>query len=83
MHENISTVLSFFQWSSLQMYDDELYSRDAHNVEGEMTVGPTRQNANIGEPDFNTLDEPIKDTIVRIRNIIIVFQFLLILVLLN
>ncbi|XP_033231056.1 protein YIPF6 [Belonocnema kinseyi] len=49
----------------LDMYDDELYSRDAHNVEGDMTVGPTRQNANIGEPEFNTLDEPIRDTILR------------------
>ena len=60
------------------MYDDELYSRDSQNVEGEMTVGPTRQNANIGEPEFNTLDEPIKDTIVRILKIRIGFQLLLI-----
>lgn len=49
----------------LDMYDDGSYSIDSHNVEGEMTVGPSKQNANIGEPDFNTLDEPISDTILR------------------
>lgn len=32
-------------------------------VEGEMTV-PSAKNATLGQPDFNTLDEPIKDTIV-------------------
>ena len=47
------------------MYDDEILSADAQNVHGEMTVGPNLRNqANLGEPDFNTLDEPIKDTIV-------------------
>ncbi|XP_015436781.1 PREDICTED: protein YIPF6 isoform X2 [Dufourea novaeangliae] len=34
------------------------------NVEGEMTVG-TKKSTNLGEPEFNTLDEPIKDTILR------------------
>lgn len=33
-------------------------------VEGEMTVPQQQNNAQIGQPDFNTLDEPIKDTIV-------------------
>ncbi|XP_003703372.1 protein YIPF6 [Megachile rotundata] len=37
---------------------------DPQNIEGEMTVGP-KQKANLGEPDFNTLDEPIRDTILR------------------
>ncbi|XP_029050447.1 protein YIPF6 [Osmia bicornis bicornis] len=37
---------------------------DSQNVEGEMTVG-AKQKSNLGEPDFNTLDEPIKDTILR------------------
>ena len=54
------------------MYDDGSYSIDSHHVEGEMTVG-SRQNANIGEPEFNTLDEPIKDTIVRTKK----FKFLI------
>lgn len=48
------------------MYDDGSYSLDPQNVEGEITVGPMRQNTNIEGPEFNTLDEPIKDTIVRI-----------------
>lgn len=33
-------------------------------VEGEMTVPQNQNTAKIGEPDFNTLDEPIRDTIV-------------------
>ncbi|KAH0539906.1 protein YIPF6 [Cotesia glomerata] len=51
--------------TKLDMYDDVLYNIDPQNVEGEMTVGSTRQQANLGEPEFNTLDEPIKDTILR------------------
>lgn len=46
------------------MYDDTAYAVDPQHVEGEMTVTGNRQKANIGEPDFNTLDEPIRDTIV-------------------
>lgn len=49
----------------LDMYDDGSYSLDPQNVEGEITVGPMRQNTNIEGPEFNTLDEPIKDTILR------------------
>lgn len=46
------------------MYDDDtMYTVDPQHVEGEMTVGD-RPKANIGEPEFNTLDEPIRDTIV-------------------
>lgn len=45
------------------MYDDATYNVDPQNVEGEMTVGP-KQKSNLGEPEFNTLDEPIRDTIV-------------------
>lgn len=40
------------------MYDDV-----GDFVEGEMSI-PNKQN-NIGSPDFNTLDEPIRDTIVN------------------
>lgn len=42
---------------------------DPQNVEGEMTVG-AKQKSNLGEPDFNTLDEPIKDTIVSLCYVI-------------
>ena len=45
-----------------QMYD-VTYVVDPQHVEGEMTVG-TKQRSTLGEPEFNTLDEPIKDTIV-------------------
>lgn len=40
---------------------------DPQNVEGEMTVG-AKQRSNLEEPEFNTLDEPIKDTIVSLYN---------------
>lgn len=45
------------------MYDDVTYAVDPQHVEGEMTVG-AKQRSTLGEPEFNTLDEPIKDTIV-------------------
>lgn len=48
----------------LDMYDDAMYTVDPQHVEGEMTVGAKRRS-NLGEPEFNTLDEPIKDTILR------------------
>lgn len=47
------------------MYDDVTYAVDPQHVEGEMTVG-ARQRSTLGEPEFNTLDEPIKDTIVSV-----------------
>lgn len=34
------------------------------SVEGEMYIPPTKASATLGQPEFNTLDEPIKDTIV-------------------
>lgn len=34
-------------------------------VEGEMSIPSARNTKNISEPDFNTLDEPIRDTIVK------------------
>lgn len=34
-------------------------------VEGEMNIPQLQNSSQIGQPDFNTLDEPIKDTIVR------------------
>jgi len=48
------------------MYDDVVYAVDPQHVEGEMTVG-IKQKSTLGEPEFNTLDEPIKDTIVSMH----------------
>lgn len=44
-----------------------MYDGDDYSLEGDMSV-PTakRNNAQPGQPDFNTLDEPIKETIVNI-----------------
>lgn len=50
--------------AKLDMYDDVSYIADPESIEGEMTVG-VKQKTNFGEPDFNTLDEPIKVTILR------------------
>lgn len=50
--------------AKLDMYDDVSYAADPESVEGEMTVG-VKQRSNLGEPDFNTLDEPIRATILR------------------
>ncbi|XP_018367571.1 PREDICTED: protein YIPF6 isoform X1 [Trachymyrmex cornetzi] len=50
--------------AKLDMYDDVTYVVDPQHVDGEMTVG-TKQRSTLGEPEFNTLDEPIKDTILR------------------
>ncbi|KAJ8673947.1 hypothetical protein QAD02_005209 [Eretmocerus hayati] len=50
----------------LDMFDDIVPSVDPQYVQGEMTVGANLRNqATLGEPDFSTLDEPIKDTILR------------------
>lgn len=46
------------------MYDDATYNVDPQNIEGDMTVENSRQRAALGEPGFNTLDEPIRDTFV-------------------
>lgn len=34
------------------------------SVEGEMNIPVNKNTQNIGKPDFNTLDEPIRETIV-------------------
>lgn len=48
---------------SLQMLDDVPGS-----LEGDMTIpSKTRNTSQPGAPDFYTLDEPIKETIVRIQ----------------
>ncbi|XP_017775621.1 PREDICTED: protein YIPF6 [Nicrophorus vespilloides] len=43
----------------LEMMDDS-----SSYVEGEMTV-PSSKTSHLGKPEFNTLDEPIKETIMR------------------
>nr|AEE63033.1 unknown [Dendroctonus ponderosae] len=46
--------------TKLEMYDDvEGY------LEGEMSVPSSKNTQNPGRPDFNTLDEPVKETILR------------------
>ncbi|KAJ8976823.1 hypothetical protein NQ317_011819 [Molorchus minor] len=46
--------------TKLEMYDDV-----GDYVEGQMTVSGNKVTNNTGKPDFNTLDEPIWDTILR------------------
>jgi len=58
------------------MYDDVAYAVDPQHVEGEMTVG-TKQRPALGQPEFNTLDEPIKDTIVSFVFFISILKHLL------
>lgn len=43
----------------LKMFDDV-----GGFVEGEMSIPSTSKSTKPGEPDFNTLDEPIRETIV-------------------
>lgn len=54
------------------MYDDVTYTVDSQHIEGEMTIG-TKQKSTLGEPEFNTLDEPIKDTFVSVYSYILLF----------
>ncbi|KAK9876520.1 hypothetical protein WA026_013894 [Henosepilachna vigintioctopunctata] len=46
--------------TKLEMLDDM-----NGQVEGEMSVPTTRNSNNLGKPNFNTLDEPIRETILR------------------
>ncbi|XP_066145487.1 protein YIPF6 isoform X1 [Euwallacea fornicatus] len=46
--------------AKLEMYDDV-----GAQVEGEMNIPSNKNTQHIGRPDFNTLDEPIRDTILR------------------
>lgn len=49
------------------MFDDVTYAHvDPQHIEGEMTVGTKQKSSTLGEPEFNTLDEPIRDTIVSV-----------------
>lgn len=51
--------------TKLDMYDDVTYTVDPQHIEGEMTIGMRQKSQTLGEPEFNTLDEPIKDTVLR------------------
>lgn len=71
-YDSIDTFLTYLTCSTFdilyyvqQMYDDVAYAVDPQHVEGEMTVGTKERSSTLGEPEFNTLDEPIRDTIVR------------------
>lgn len=52
-------LIYFLHFKMLQLFEEI----DGH-VEGEMNVPNNPNTSRIGEPDFNTLDEPIRDTIV-------------------
>lgn len=61
-HGNCKSVFSFF----IQIYDGDDYS-----LEGDMSVPSAKRNTTQpGQPDFNTLDEPIKETIVSIISLL-------------
>lgn len=45
-----------------------MYDNVAGYVEGEMSIPGDKNNKNQEIPEFNTLDEPIKETIVSDRN---------------
>lgn len=57
------------------MYDDVTYTVDPQHIEGEMTIGTKQKSTTLGEPEFNTLDEPIRDTIVSVYCYILLLQF--------
>lgn len=47
------------------------------SLEGDMSVtAGNRSNAPIGAPDFNTLDEPIKQTIVSLFQIFVIIRYM-------
>ncbi|XP_023722963.1 protein YIPF6 [Cryptotermes secundus] len=53
--------MAALQEARIDMYDDF-----GGTVEGDMTVPNSRKSRNPGnEPEFNTLDEPIRDTVLR------------------
>lgn len=44
-----------------------MYEHDIGHLEGSMSIPSLPNMKNIGQPDFNTLDEPIKVTIVSVE----------------
>ncbi|CAG9859705.1 unnamed protein product [Phyllotreta striolata] len=43
----------------------EMFDAEEEIVQGEMNIPNQPNNSQIGQPDFNTLNEPIRDTILR------------------
>ncbi|XP_050498099.1 protein YIPF6 [Diabrotica virgifera virgifera] len=43
----------------------EMFDEGEEYVDGEMNIPKPKNTTQIGEPDFNTLNEPIRDTILR------------------
>lgn len=49
-----------------------MYDEFTDSLEGDMSIPTAKKNTSQpGAPDFNTLDEPIRDTIVKLLNIFI------------
>nr|CAH7742589.1 unnamed protein product [Callosobruchus chinensis] len=59
--ERDNKVKMAMESTTLEMFDEV----QGGYVEGEMNVPQPQNRNNIGQPDFNTLDEPIRDTILR------------------
>ncbi|KAK9753895.1 Yip1 domain [Popillia japonica] len=59
--------------TKLEMFDDV-----GGFVEGEMSIPSTSKSTKPGEPDFNTLDEPIRETILRdVKTVGVKFTYVL------
>ncbi|KAI4463618.1 hypothetical protein MML48_4g00009594 [Holotrichia oblita] len=59
--------------TKLEMFDDV-----GGFVEGEMSIPSTSKSTKPGEPDFNTLDEPIRETILRdVKTVAVKFTYVL------
>lgn len=52
------------------MFDDDV----GGPVEGEMAIPSKKNTQNLGKPDFNTLDEPIRDTIVSVQSTLYTYR---------
>ncbi|CAG2054309.1 unnamed protein product [Timema podura] len=55
-----STNMASGDETKLDMFEDF-----GGSVEGDMTVPNQQRNQQLGKPEFNTLDEPIRDTVLR------------------
>lgn len=53
-----TTIMNENTDARVEIYDD-------YGVEGEMSIPNQGRSQTLGEPDFNTLDEPIRDTVLR------------------
>lgn len=68
----VTCLHNFFFFYRIHTYDNKMcvffcqvYDGDDYSLEGDMSVpSPRNTNSQPGQPDFNTLDEPVKETIV-------------------